>query len=35
MKDVVIFGAVRFAELVHHYVTVDGGWQVDAFTING
>lgn len=34
MENVVIFGNSEFSKLVHHYVTVDGGWDVCAFTVD-
>lgn len=34
MKKTIIFGNSEFAEIVHYYITVDGGWDVAAFTVN-
>lgn len=34
MKNIIIFGNSHFSRAVHHYLTVDGGWQVSAFTVN-
>lgn len=34
MKKTIIFGNADFAEIVHYYITVDGGWDVAAFTVN-